>query len=93
MLCGIEWKARDVVRVDGISDKTTSCVGIESKHEEECEMVSVPKGLEALVPDLPLGGGVHQKHDEEHKVTSDTTRLRVVDLECGLPPNFFGRIN
>jgi len=59
MLRGIEWEARDVVGVDGISDETTSCMCIETDHKEECEVMSIPKGFEALVSDLLMGGGVH----------------------------------
>lgn len=59
MLRGIEWEARNVVGVDGIPNKTTSCVRIETDHKEKCEVVSVPKGFEALVFDLLMGCGVH----------------------------------
>ena len=59
VLRGIEWEGRDVVRVDGIADETTSRMGVETDHEEKCKMVSIPKGFKALVSDLPVGSGVH----------------------------------
>jgi len=59
VLCGVEGEARDVVRVDGITDETTSRMSIETKHEEERKVVSIPKGFEALVSDLLVGSSVH----------------------------------
>ena len=44
-------------------------------------MVSVPEGLERLLADAVVGGGVHQEHAEQHDVAGDTTRLGVVDLD------------
>lgn len=93
VLRGIEWEARDVVRVDGITDETTSGVGVETEHEEECKVVSIPKGFKALVSDLLVGSRVHYNHDQEHKVACDATRLGVVDLEGGLLANFLGKLD
>ena len=55
-------------------------MGVETEHEEECEVVCVPERLKALLADLVVGGGVHDKHDKEHEVASDATGLRVVNL-------------
>lgn len=64
VLGGIEWERRDVVGVNRVADEASRCVSVETDHEEECEMMRIPKGLEALVADLVVGSGVHEKHDE-----------------------------
>lgn len=60
----------------------------ESEHEKECKMMSVPKHFETLFPDLMVGGRVHQEHDEEHKMTSDTAGLGIVYFLRSLLANF-----
>jgi hypothetical protein len=37
-----------------------------------------------LLANAVVGGGVHQQHDEQHGVSSDTTSFAVVDLESDL---------
>lgn len=59
VLRGIEWEALDVVRVDRITDETTSRMGVKTEHEKECKVVGIPKGFEALVSDLLVGSSVH----------------------------------
>lgn len=34
----------------------------ETQQEEESQMMSIPEELEVLVPDLGVGGGVHEDH-------------------------------
>lgn len=63
-------------------------MGVEAQHEEESEVVSVPEDLESLLANFGVGSGVHQDHDEQHKVTSDSTWLFIVDIEGGLLANF-----
>lgn len=87
MFGGIERESANVVRIHGISHETASGMGIQTNHEEECEMMSVPKRFEALLADFVVGGGVHQNHNKEHKVSRNATRLRVVDVKCPLSPN------
>ena len=60
----VEGESRNVVGIDGVSDKTASSVGVESDHEEKCEVVGVPKCLEALAADLVVSGCVHDDHDK-----------------------------
>ena len=62
-------------------------MSVEADHEEEREVVGVPESLEALVPDLVMGGRVHEDHDEEHEMARNTARLRVVDVKCRLRAN------
>ena len=62
-------------------------MGVETDHEEEREVVRVPEGLEALVTDLVVRGGVHEDHDEKHEVAADATRLGVVNVESDLRTN------
>ena len=58
-------------------------MGVKSEHEEECEVMGVPEGLEALVTNLVVGGRVHYEHDKQHEVASDATGLFVVDVLRG----------
>jgi hypothetical protein len=60
----------------------------ESNHEEERQMVSVPECLKALLADLVMSRGIHEHHDEQHEMTSDASRLGVVDLQSSLLPEF-----
>lgn len=87
VLGAVEGEARDVVGVCRIAHETSSSMGIEADHEEECEVVGVPKGLKALVPDLVVGGRVHEDHDEEHEMASDAARLGVMDVQRPLRTN------
>jgi hypothetical protein len=80
MLRRVEGESRNIIGIDGVSNKTASSVGVESDHEEKCEMVGVPKCLEALAADLVVRGGVHDDHDEQHEVASDATRLGVMNV-------------
>lgn len=82
MLSRVEGESRDIIWVDGVSDKTASSMRVKRNHEEKCEVVGVPKCLEALAADLVVSGRVHYEHDEQHEVTSYTTRLRVVNVLC-----------
>lgn len=54
---------------------------VQAEEEGDEEVVRVPEGLEGLLPDPVVRRRVHQQHAEEHDVTRDTTRLRVVNLE------------
>ena len=49
--------------------------------------MGVPEGLKALLSNLGMRGGIHNDHDEEHEVASDTAGLSVVDLKGGLLSN------
>lgn len=59
-------------------------MSVEADHEEECEVVGIPESFEALGTNFVVCGGVHQDHDEEHEVASDTARLSVVNFESSL---------
>lgn len=80
MIGGVEWKGWDVIWIDGVPDETARGVGVEGDHEEKCQVVGVPKRLEALLADLVVGSRVHDEHDEQHEMTSDTASLFVVDI-------------
>jgi hypothetical protein len=58
------------------------CVHAEEKRNEE--MVGVPEGFEGLLSDPVVSGRVHQKHEQKHHMSSNSTCLGVVDLECNL---------
>lgn len=70
----------------GISHETPSRVSVQSKEEDEGQMMSVPEDFERLVTDFVVGGGVHQEHAQQHNMTSDTTGVRVVNLQSGERP-------
>ena len=62
-------------------------MGVESKHEEECEVVSIPESLKTLLADFVVGGRVHDEHDEQHEVTCDSASLFVVNILSGNLPD------
>lgn len=75
---------RERVRKAGFFGSTYEAsdgVGVETDHEEECQVVSVPKGLEALLSDFVVRSAVHDDHDEQHGMTGDSRGLPVVDIE------------
>lgn len=61
-------------------------MSVETKHEEESQVMGIPECLEALSTDFVMGGGIHENNDEEHEVASYTAWLMVVDLDCRLLP-------
>ena len=77
----VEGEGRDVVGFDRVTDEATGGMRIEADEEEESEMVRVPESLEALMADLVVGRGVHQNHDEQEEVSSNTTGLCVVNVQ------------
>ena len=88
VLSRVEREGLDVVRINGIPNEATGRVSVKAKHEEESKMMRVPESLEALGADFVVSSGVHQHHDEQHEMASDTTRLGVVDLLSGLLSDF-----
>ena len=87
MLGRVEREDGGVVWIDGIADEAACGVRVERDEEEEGEVVGVPKGLEALVTNLVVSGGVDEEHDEEHEVAGDAASLGVVNVEGGLCAN------
>jgi hypothetical protein len=59
-------------------------VSVNADHEEEGQVVCVPEGFETLLADLVVCGCVHEHHDQEHEMASNSTRLSVVNLLGGL---------
>ena len=80
MLGRVEGESWDIIGVNGVSNETSSGVGVKSDHKEECEVVGVPKCLEALAADIVVGGRVHDEHDKQHEVASNATSLFVVNV-------------
>ena len=70
-----------------VTHETADCVGVESEHERDEQVVCVPKRLEGLLADAVVGRGIHQQHAEQHDVASDTSRLGVVNLDRSLGPD------
>lgn len=81
MPCGIKWKRIGVVRLHRITDKAASRMCVKGKEEEKCQMVGVPEGFKALSADLVMCSCIHQQHHEQHKMSSDSTCLCVVNLQ------------
>jgi hypothetical protein len=63
-------------------------VSVEGDHEKERQMVSVPEDFKGLFANLVVGSAVHDHTDEKHEMTSDASRLRIVDLQCKLRSDF-----
>ena len=88
MLSRIEWECLNVVRVDRVTHEATGGMSVETEHEKEREMVSIPERFKALLSDLVMSSSVHQHHNKQHEVPSDATRLGVVDLKGCLLADF-----
>lgn len=56
-------------------------MGVHGEEERNEQVVSIPKGLERLLPDLVVGGGVHEQHAKKHHMASDASRLCIMDLD------------
>lgn len=84
----VEGKSGNIVWLNGVTDEASSCMRKESNHEEESKVVSIPKNLEALLSNFLVGSGIHQEHDEEHEVTGDAARLRIVNIQGSFFANF-----
>lgn len=69
--------------LNGVANEASGCMGVESEHEWNEEMMSVPEGLKRLLTDLLVCGGVHEKHAKEHDMACDASSLCIVDLESG----------
>ena len=80
----VEREGVDVVGTSAVSDEAACCVRVQSDHEEECEMVGVPERLKALLANFVMRRAVHEHHDEQHEVSSDTTGLSIVNIEGNL---------
>lgn len=52
MLGAVEREGGYVVGVGGITDETSSGMGVKTDHEEESEVVGVPERLKALLPNF-----------------------------------------
>ena len=84
MLCRIERESWDVVGVNGIADEAASGMSVQANHEEERQMMGIPERFEALVTNLVVCGRVHEQHNKEHKMTSDSSGLGEVNIQSGL---------
>ena len=59
MFGGIEREGWDVVWVRSVTDKASSGMGVETEHEEKCQMMGVPENLKTLLTDCMMCCGVH----------------------------------
>lgn len=70
-----EWVGR-------ITHEAASSVSVKTEHKGNEQVMRIPKGFERLLTNLGMGRCVHEQHAQEHDVTSNTTNLSVVDLNC-----------
>jgi hypothetical protein len=59
MLGGVKRECLGVCGINGVADEAASGMSVEADHEEEGQMMGVPKRLKALVSHLGLSGGIH----------------------------------
>lgn len=77
----VEGKHGNVGGTRSVANETSSGMAIETEHEEEREVVRIPEGLEALVADLVVRRGIHEEHNQEHKMAGDASCLLVVNVQ------------
>jgi hypothetical protein len=70
--------------VRGISHEASSGMGVESQHKRNKQVMRIPKSLVGLLANAMVGGGIHEHHAQKHDMSSDTTCLGKVDLNCSL---------
>lgn len=90
MIGRVEGEGGSVVWLNRVADEASSCMRKQRDHEKEGKVVSIPKDLKRLLSDLLMCCGIHQEHEKEHEMTSDATRLRIVDNQGSLFANFYG---
>jgi hypothetical protein len=79
----VEWGERR----SSVTNEAAGSVGVHAEQERNEEVVGVPKGLEGLLSDPVVCGGVDQQHAEQHDVSCNATSLGVMDLKCDLRAN------
>jgi hypothetical protein len=85
----VEGECRDVIRIDTVTHETAGGMGVQADHKEESQVVSIPECLETLITNFVVGGRIHKKHDEQHEVARNSTRLMVVNFDGGLLSHLF----
>lgn len=80
MLSTIERESVDVVWQGTVTDEAASSMGEEAYHKEESEVMGVPEYLKCLMANLVMRSRVDEEHNKKHEMTSDATRLSVMDL-------------
>jgi hypothetical protein len=69
------------VRLRRVADKAAGGVGVEGQQEGHEQVVGVPEGLEGLLADAMVRGGVDQHHAEQHDMAGDAAGLGEVYLD------------
>lgn len=65
----------------GTTNEAPSSVCVEADHEEERQVMSIPECLKTLPTDFHMRGGIHEDHNEQHYMASDTSRLAIVHID------------
>jgi hypothetical protein len=72
------------IRSRSISDEAVRGVCVHSEEKRDKQVMCVPKRLKRLLADLVMSSGVYEQHAQQHNVSSNSTRLGVVNLERDL---------
>jgi hypothetical protein len=79
----VKWRKR----LNGVTNKASCGMGVESEQEWNEQMMGVPERLERLLANLMVRSGVHEKHAKEHDMACDASSFCVVNLDSGGFPN------
>ena len=74
-------------RVHGIAHEASRRMRVHGQKEGDEQMMRIPEGLIALLPDLRVRGRVHKQHAQQHDVACYAAGLGVVDLHRRLRSN------
>ena len=69
--------------MNSVANEASSGMGVESEHEWNEEMMSVPEGLERLLTNLVVSGSIHEKHAKAHNMAGDASSFCVMNLDSG----------
>lgn len=75
------------VRVSAVSDEASCSMRVECQEKRHEQMMGVPECLVRLLTNLVMRGCVHEEHTKQHHMSSDSTRLPVMDLYGGFRTN------
>ena len=73
--------SKRAIRLNRIAHEASSGMRVHRQEEWDEEVMRVPKRLKALLSDLCMRGREHEKHTQQHDMSSNTSGLLVVDLD------------
>jgi len=69
--------------LNGVANKASCGMGVESEQEWNEQMMGVPERLERLLANLIVRSGVHEKHAKEHDMACNASSFCVMNLDSG----------